>query len=208
MATGIFRATGADLGISITGIAGPGRGGEEKPVGLVYLGVARNGEERGPTVTSLGHPRHHPRPRGASLAGAAARSAHRGGGRHMVASREIPSLVGYHAGRRRRGRRRPRLPGDLARPPRRTGSPRTIPRVLAANACTRTAPSNCCASHPGSRRQRSIAPVPKALSVSRDGKEPDDAEQRWKSPWCPVCPFSPSGLFRPLRRKKYLGRLP
>jgi PncC family amidohydrolase len=40
MAQGIRRATGADIGISVTGIAGPTGGSPEKPVGLVYIGVA------------------------------------------------------------------------------------------------------------------------------------------------------------------------
>lgn len=39
MAQGVRRKTGADIGLSITGIAGPGGGSEEKPVGLVYLGI-------------------------------------------------------------------------------------------------------------------------------------------------------------------------
>ena len=39
MATGCKVRSGADIGIGITGIAGPGGGSEEKPVGLVYIGV-------------------------------------------------------------------------------------------------------------------------------------------------------------------------
>lgn len=38
MAKGIKSVSGADVGISVTGIAGPGGGSEEKPVGLVYMG--------------------------------------------------------------------------------------------------------------------------------------------------------------------------
>ena len=40
MAEGIRRLSGAEIGISVTGIAGPGGGTEEKPVGLVYIGVS------------------------------------------------------------------------------------------------------------------------------------------------------------------------
>ncbi|HEX2951985.1 MAG TPA: competence/damage-inducible protein A, partial [Armatimonadota bacterium] len=43
MADGVVRATGANIGVSITGIAGPGGGTEEKPVGLVYMGITVNG---------------------------------------------------------------------------------------------------------------------------------------------------------------------
>lgn len=44
MAVGICRATGADLGLSTTGIAGPTGGTEEKPVGLVYVGLCLDGQ--------------------------------------------------------------------------------------------------------------------------------------------------------------------
>ena len=39
MAEGIKKIAGADIGISTTGIAGPGGGSEDKPVGLVYIGI-------------------------------------------------------------------------------------------------------------------------------------------------------------------------
>lgn len=40
MAMGVLRVSGADIGVSVTGIAGPGGGTDAKPVGLVYVGIA------------------------------------------------------------------------------------------------------------------------------------------------------------------------
>lgn len=46
MCTGICAHTGADIGIGITGIAGPGGGTPEKPVGTVFIGICVCGRTR------------------------------------------------------------------------------------------------------------------------------------------------------------------
>jgi nicotinamide-nucleotide amidase len=43
MVSGALAASGADVAVAVTGIAGPDGGSLEKPVGLVYLAVGRRG---------------------------------------------------------------------------------------------------------------------------------------------------------------------
>ncbi len=53
LAEGIRKRTGASIGIGITGVAGPGGGSAEKPVGLVYIALA---DDRGTPVREFRFP--------------------------------------------------------------------------------------------------------------------------------------------------------
>jgi nicotinamide-nucleotide amidase len=45
MAQGAIGNSGANISVAVTGIAGPGGGSDDKPVGLVHLAAARTGHE-------------------------------------------------------------------------------------------------------------------------------------------------------------------
>ncbi len=46
MARGVRQALNADIGVAVSGIAGPGGGTPEKPVGLVWIGISGWGEDQ------------------------------------------------------------------------------------------------------------------------------------------------------------------
>lgn len=60
LAVGVRKRAGASLGVGITGIAGPGGGSAEKPVGLVFIALA---DERGSQVRQFRFPGNRERVR-------------------------------------------------------------------------------------------------------------------------------------------------
>ena len=61
MADGARARLGADLAVSVTGVAGPGGGSAEKPVGLVYLHVSAPLGRARPRRCAGRRPRRRPR---------------------------------------------------------------------------------------------------------------------------------------------------
>jgi nicotinamide-nucleotide amidase len=68
MARGVRRALGADVGVSITGVAGPDGGTKQKPVGLVFIGVSGPGRAEVVKRTEINGPRQAVRERAVTAA--------------------------------------------------------------------------------------------------------------------------------------------
>jgi nicotinamide-nucleotide amidase len=68
LARGARRKLGADIGVSITGIAGPDGGTKEKPVGLVYVAVSGPGRSEAVKKLEINGPRESVRSRAATSA--------------------------------------------------------------------------------------------------------------------------------------------
>ncbi|MBI4371732.1 MAG: competence/damage-inducible protein A [Elusimicrobia bacterium] len=68
MARGVRRAVGADLGLAVTGVAGPGGGTKTKPVGLVFVAAAGPGRKEAARRLEINGPREAVRQRAATAA--------------------------------------------------------------------------------------------------------------------------------------------
>jgi nicotinamide-nucleotide amidase len=58
MSAGIKQRTGADVGMSVTGVAGPAGGSAEKPVGTVWVSIAQTGRHKAKLFRFTGEREH------------------------------------------------------------------------------------------------------------------------------------------------------